>query len=46
MVEAPITGMKPVAVTDQANTNEIPISSTIDKLKTSLEKIPERLKNH
>lgn len=39
MVEARLAGMKPVAVTSQANTHEQALSGAIEKLKTSLERI-------
>jgi hypothetical protein len=38
--------MKPIAVTDHANTHELAVSGAIDKLKTSLNKITGRLKNY
>ena len=46
MVEARLAGMKPIAVTNHANTYEQSIDGAIGKLKTSLEKITGRLKNH
>jgi ribosome-associated translation inhibitor RaiA len=46
MVEARLAGMKPIAVTDHANTHEQAISGALNKLKTSLEKITGRLKNY
>ena len=46
MVEARLAGMKPIAVTNHANTHEQAISGAIDKLKTSLEKITGRLKDY
>lgn len=42
MVEARLAGMKPIAVTNHANTHEQAIIGAIDKLKTSLEKITGR----
>lgn len=42
MIEARLAGMKPIAVTDHANTHEQAIFGAIDKLKTSLEKINGR----
>lgn len=45
-VEARLAGMKPIAVTDHANTHELAVSGAIDKLKTSLDKITGRLKNY
>lgn len=46
MVEARLGGMKPIAVTNQANTHEQAFLGAIDKLITSLEKITGRLKNY
>ena len=46
MVEARLAGMKPIAVTDHANTLEQAISGALDKLKTSLENITGRLKDY
>jgi len=46
MVEARLSGMKPIAVTNQANTYEQAFFGAIDKLKTSLEKITGRLKDY
>jgi len=46
MVEARLAGMKPIAVTDHANTHEQAVFGAIDKLKTSLEKITGRLKSY
>jgi ribosome-associated translation inhibitor RaiA len=46
MLEARLAGMKPIAVTNHANTHEKAIYGAIDKLKTSLEKIAGRLKNY
>ena len=46
MVEARLAGMKPIAVTDRANTHEQAIFGAIDKLKTSLEKITGRLNDY
>ena len=46
MVEARLAGMKPIAVTDHANTHEQAIFGAIDKLKTSLESLSGRLKNY
>jgi ribosome-associated translation inhibitor RaiA len=46
MIEARLAGMKPIAVTDHANTHELAVSGAIDKLKTSLNKITGRLKNY
>lgn len=46
MVEARLAGMKPIAVTDHANTPEQAILGAVDKLKTSLQSSTGRLKNH
>lgn len=46
MLEARLAGMKPIAVTNQANTHEQAIFGAIGKLKTSLEKITGRLKDY
>jgi ribosome-associated translation inhibitor RaiA len=46
LLEARLAGMKPIAVTDQANTHEQAIFGAIGKLKTSLEKIAGRLKDY
>jgi hypothetical protein len=46
MVEARLAGMKPIAVTEHANTHEQAILGAIDKLKTSLETITGRLKDY
>ena len=46
MVEARLAGMKPIAVTDHANTHEQAITGALNKLNTTLEKITGRLKKH
>lgn len=46
MVEARLAGMKPIAVSNQANTHEQALFGAIDKLKASLEKITGRLKDY
>jgi ribosome-associated translation inhibitor RaiA len=46
IVEARLAGMKPIAVTDHANTHEQAIFGAVDKLKTSLEKITGRLEDY
>lgn len=46
MLEARLAGMKPIAVTDHANTHDQAVLGALDKLKTSLEKITGRLKNY
>ncbi len=46
LVEARLAGMKPIAVTEHANSTEQVVLGAIDKLKTSLEKITGRLKDY
>ena len=46
MIEARLEGMKPIAVTNHANTHEQAVEGAIDKLKTSLDTILGRLRNH
>jgi len=46
IVEARLAGMKPIAVTNHANTHEQAIHGAIDKLKISLIKITGRLKDY
>jgi hypothetical protein len=46
MIEARLEGMKPIAVTNHANTNEQAVEGAIEKLKTSLVTILGRLRNH
>lgn len=46
LIEARLTGMKPIAVTDHANTTEQSVFGAIEKLKTSLESLMGRLKEH
>ena len=46
IVEARFAGMKPIAVTDHANSSEQAVLGAIDKLKSSLEKITGRLKDN
>lgn len=46
MLEARLAGMKPIAVSNHANTHSQAIIGAIDKLKASLEKITGRLKDH
>ncbi len=45
-IEARLEGMKPIAVTNHANTHEQAVEGAIDKLKTSLDTIIGRLRNH
>lgn len=46
IMEVRLAGMKPIAVTDHANTHEQAIIGALDKLKTSLEKTIGRLKEY
>jgi len=46
VIEARLSGMKPIAVTNHANTHEQAVGGAVDKLKTSLEAILGRLRNH
>lgn len=46
MIEARLEGMKPIAVTNHANTHEEAVEGAVDKLKTSLDTIFGRLRNH
>ena len=45
MIEARLEGMKPIAVTNHANSHEQAVDGAIDKLKTSLNTILGRLSN-
>jgi len=46
MIEARIEGMKPIAVTNNADTQEQAVTGAVDKLKSSLSTIQGRLRNH
>jgi ribosome-associated translation inhibitor RaiA len=46
IIEARLEGMKPIAVTNHADTHELAVEGAIEKLKTSLETILGRLTNH
>src|SRR5665213_2812196 len=46
MIEARLEGMKPIAVTNNANTNEEAVQGAIEMLKTSLETILGRFSSH
>jgi ribosome-associated translation inhibitor RaiA len=46
MLEARLEGKQPIAVTNHANNHEQAVSGAIDKLKTSLDTIFGRLRNH
>jgi len=46
LIEARLEGMKPIAVTNNANTHELAVEGAVEKLKTTLETILGRLRNH
>jgi ribosome-associated translation inhibitor RaiA len=46
LIEARLEGLKPIAVTNNANTHEQAIEGAVEKLKTSLDTILGRLRNH
>ena len=46
LIEARLEGMKPIAVTNNANTHEQAVEGAVEKLKTTLETILGRLRNH
>jgi ribosome-associated translation inhibitor RaiA len=46
MIEARLEGMKPIAVTNNADTHEQAVTGAVDKLKSSLNTIQGRLRNH
>ncbi len=46
MLEARLENRQPIAVTSHANTVEQAVNGALDKLKTSIETIYGRLKNH
>ncbi len=46
LLEARLEGRQPMVVTGLANTYELAVDSAIDKLKTSLDTILGRLRNH
>jgi ribosome-associated translation inhibitor RaiA len=46
MMEARLAGMKPIAVTNHADNHKQALDGAISKLKTSLEKLTGRLKDH
>lgn len=46
MLEARIEGRQPIAVTNQADTHDLAVEGALDKLKTSLNTIIGRLRNH
>ena len=46
MLEARLEGMKPIAVINNANTHEQAVEGAIEKLKTTLDTILGRLRDH
>jgi len=46
MIEARLEGMKPIAVTNHADSHELAVTGAVDKLKSSLATIQGRLRNH
>ena len=46
MIEARLHGMKPIAVTNHADSHELAITGAVDKLKSSIDKIEGRLRKH
>jgi ribosome-associated translation inhibitor RaiA len=46
MIEARLEGMKPIAVTNNADTQEQAVRGAVEKLKSSLNTIQGRLRNH
>ncbi len=46
MIEARLEGMQPIAVTNHADTHEQAVTGAVDKLRSSLNTIQGRLKNH
>ncbi len=46
MIEARLAGMKPIAVTNFSDTHKRAVEGAVDKLRTSLEKMLGRLRDH
>ena len=46
LIEARIEGKQPIAVKNQADTNDMALSGALDKLNASLNTIVGRMKNH
>ena len=46
MIEARLEGMKPIAVTNHADTSERAVTGAVDKLKSSLTTMQGRLKHY
>lgn len=45
-IEARLEGIRPIAVTNHANTHEQAVTGAVDKLRSSLNTIRGRLRNH
>ena len=45
MIEARLEGMKPIAVTNHADSHELAVTGAVDKLKSSIDKRRGRLRN-
>lgn len=46
IIEARLEGIQPIAVTNHANTSEQAVTGAVDKLRSSLDTIRGRLRNH
>jgi len=46
LIEVRLEGMKPIAVSNNANTHEQAIEGAIEKIKTSLDSMLGRMRNH
>jgi ribosome-associated translation inhibitor RaiA len=46
LIEVRLEGMKPIAVSNNANTHEQAIDGAIEKIKTSLDSMLGRMRNH
>jgi ribosome-associated translation inhibitor RaiA len=46
MIEARLSGMNPIAVSSQSHTEELAVTESINKLKSSLKTIKGRLSNY
>lgn len=46
LLEARLEGLQPIAVTNHANTIEMAVKGAVDKLKSSLDTVIGRMRNH
>ena len=46
VIEARIHGIKPIAVTNHADSHELAVTGAVDKLKSSIDKIKGRSRNY